>query len=510
MSFDGGDGPGAASGASSGSWCERRLHEALPAQLPPWVDPRTADRDDVEFVAACAAGVLDLGDLARLAEIDPATLPDFARVELIQAFERLRAQVEGHQQAALAAVVTATTALGLDGEAARHEVGAALRLSPATAARRTQIADQLTRRAPDALAQLRAGEITYVQAAHLAQTIEPLPDELAAAVCARVLPRAPEQTAAEFRRAVARALLAVDPDGAAQRHDTAVAKRAITRHTQPEAMEAWWITMPAHHAQAAWTALTAHAKTTQAALRAGAGTDPGLDALRVDTLLDAIHQHATAGTPAPTHHGPADPARRARPAEPTEPARRGGSAQPEPEPGRERPGQAPAGPLARCRCGGAATAAVVIDLPTLLGLAEHPGELPGYGPIPATLARELAADRDWERWTTDPDSARLLDRGARRYRPSGRLRRFIAAAHRHCGFPGCSRPAEACDTDHRVTFGHGGTTTTRNLGPLCRTHHNAKTHGLWNLTYDQPTHTWTWTSPLGRTYACGTDPPLPP
>ena len=46
-----------------------------------------------------------------------------------------------------------------------------------------------------------------------------------------------------------------------------------------------------------------------------------------------------------------------------------------------------------------------------------------------------------------------------------------------------------------------GKTVRANLGPLCRQHHNAKTHGGWRLTYDPTTHSKTWTSPLGRTYA---------
>ncbi len=45
---------------------------------------------------------------------------------------------------------------------------------------------------------------------------------------------------------------------------------------------------------------------------------------------------------------------------------------------------------------------VTIDLPTLLGLADNPAELPGHGPLPPHLARELAADADWIWFTTDP------------------------------------------------------------------------------------------------------------
>jgi hypothetical protein len=164
--------------------------------------------------------------------------------------------------------------------------------------------------------------------------------------------------------------------------------------------------------------------------------------------------------------------------------------------------------IPRCRCGGGQVAAVVVDLPTALGLADHPGELPGYGPIPGPLARAMAADRDWVRWTLDPGTRQVIDRGARTYRPSRRMKAYLAARDRVCGFPGCNRPAQGCDCDHIVTFRHHGQTIRVNLGPLCRAHHNAKTHGGWRLAYDPDTALKTWTSPLGRRYTKGTDPPL--
>ena len=121
--------------------------------------------------------------------------------------------------------------------------------------------------------------------------------------------------------------------------------------------------------------------------------------------------------------------------------------------------------MPKCSCGGAQSAAVVIDLATLLGLADHPGEIPGYGPIPAPMARAMAADRDWIRWTVDPATGQLLDRGATTYRPSDKLRAFVADRDRVCGFPGCNRPAQQCDCDHVVTFAHHGQTIRVNLGP---------------------------------------------
>ena len=120
----------------------------------------------------------------------------------------------------------------------------------------------------------------------------------------------------------------------------------------------------------------------------------------------------------------------------------------------------------------------------------------------------MAWNRDWVRWTVDAGSRQLLDRGARTYRPSERLRRFVACRDRVCGFPGCNRPAQTCDCDHIVTFRHHGQTVTVNLGPLCRQHHNANTHGLWKLTYDPDAGLKSWDSPLGKRYHESTDPPL--
>ena len=397
-------------------------------------------RLEAAFVADAARVTVSLTELPRLAAVDPAELSGAARVDLIAAWERVAAMVDGLQQRALAAVVEATEGLGLDGDLARHEVGAALRLSPATAARRTRTAADLAARLPVALDRLVAGRICYRQAAHLADAVAELPDPVAAAVAERVLDRAEDQTVAEFRRSTARAVLAVDPDGAAARHDRAAAARGIARHPLPEAMTGWWVTLPAHLESAAWAALSATARTTQDQLRAGAGDDPGLDALRVDTLLDALHAHtgpATGGgaTDAPT--GTEATGSTAGTAGTDGTGGTGSTAG-----GGEVTSRAVGG-LPRCRCGGAQSAAVVIDLPTLLGLAEHPGALPGYGPIPADLARELAADRDWQRWTRDPGTRRLLDRGAHTYRPSDRLRAFVAAAHGRCGFPGCPNPPPA-------------------------------------------------------------------
>jgi len=101
---------------------------------------------------------------------------------------------------------------------------------------------------------------------------------------------------------------------------------------------------------------------------------------------------------------------------------------------------------------------VVIDLPTLAGLADNPGELLGYGPIPAALARELAVGGGWRRLVADPVTGHLLDYGTSVYRPPQPLADFIDARDRTCRIPGCARPAPLCDHDHNLAFDKGGHT----------------------------------------------------
>ena len=90
---------------------------------------------------------------------------------------------------------------------------------------------------------------------------------------------------------------------------------------------------------------------------------------------------------------------------------------------------------------GRGEAAVVIDAATLLALADHAGEIPGCGPIPAEIARELAADRKWRWWITEPTTAHVTATSARTYTPSAALARLIRAREPYCRMPGVRREA---------------------------------------------------------------------
>ena len=142
---------------------------------------------------------------------------------------------------------------------------------------------------------------------------------------------------------------------------------------------------------------------------------------------------------------------------------------------------------------------LTMDLPTMLGLAENPAELSGYGPIPATVARALAADGRWRKFITDPGTGNLLDCGRESYVPPQHLVDFLTARDRICRFPGCSQPARVGDIDHAQSWDDGGNTEPSNLGILCRRHHRLKTHGGWTL-QSFADGSCEWTSPASKKY----------
>jgi hypothetical protein len=138
---------------------------------------------------------------------------------------------------------------------------------------------------------------------------------------------------------------------------------------------------------------------------------------------------------------------------------------------------------------------LTIPLATWLELAEDPAVLDGYGPLPAALARQIAAEaaRDhpttttWRCVVVHDRHATVLGVGdiipTPRYTPTDRQQTFVRTAHPFCVFPGCRAQAWRCDTDHRRPYNHdnpaeGGPTCTCNVHPLCRRHHRLKTAGL--------------------------------
>jgi hypothetical protein len=141
-----------------------------------------------------------------------------------------------------------------------------------------------------------------------------------------------------------------------------------------------------------------------------------------------------------------------------------------------------------------------VDLTTLAGLDEHPGELGGYGPVIADIARQVAKgqpDTEW-RYTIMNDEGQVISNGTTRRRPNAQLERQVEAESPTCVFPGCRMPASGCDIDHNQPWAEGGPTESENLAPLCRHDHVVRHHG-WQIEQIRP-GSYQWISPLGHTY----------
>ncbi|WP_183062082.1 HNH endonuclease signature motif containing protein [Motilibacter peucedani] len=374
-------------------------------------------------------------------------------------------------------------------EAAAGELAAALRISPRSIDARLERGARLHAAHPGTRWLLERGLLTWAHAQAVVEVCAPLTDPAhLAAVEARVLAAAPEQTPAQLRRSLVRAVARVDPAGHAARHTAAAESVGVRMVPLPDALVMITAVLPAPAGQTVLgaldtlaTALRATTSTTEndattsrdgdtaGGVGAGAGRSGSRRRVGAAERADALVALAAAL-----------------------------AAHPELIPGVL--AAEPARPLVR----------VTISADTLLGLTQHPGELAGYGPIPAGMARALAADGTWARFVTDPATGQLLDATPHRYTPSGRTRAFVVARDQTCRHPGCSAPAETADLDHTRPFNHqdparGGPTTTINLGPRCRRHHNLKTWHGWR-TWTTPDGAIAHRTPLGRTYTI----PVPP
>jgi len=324
-----------------------------------------------------------------------------------------------------------------------------LGLSPDSVGQRVCIARTLVGNLPATMAALEFGDIPWRHAYAVAELCREVDAETAALIEQRVLKRAGDQTLAQFKRSLRRAMLTVAPQLARERRVRAVSERGVQLVPTSDGMCTLCAYLPELDAKAAFDAIDA------AAIRAAGATDSdgvklGIDARRADAFVALV-----------TGAGPD--------------SYRTGATRDNVE------------------------MQIVADLPTVLGLADNPGELVGYGPIPAEVVRALAADAQWRRLLTDPVTGQLLDYGRRTYRPPKALRDFLRTRDRTCRFPFCGRPAERCDVDHAHAWDDGGPTTTANCGCLCRRHHRLKTEGLWKLV-SHADGSATWTSPSGHRY----------
>ena len=418
--------------------------------------------DCVATLLAAAPGIKTLGGLIA---IDPQDLSPAARIDYLAALERQSSWLQAAMQRAIVAVAGISEGksdgpfTGVD-EAEREDVSSALRLSAGTAQMRIDVARTLVNHLPNTCSALATGELSAAHATVIArETATAIRDGLSEFAIFSIEEKAiahaefhtPSQVALQVRNAIAKFAPATFEGVVEKARDS----RRVSCYNDVDGMSTVVAILPAEDAQTVMKAIEAFIIKGSTVLNIP-GESPVSDTRSADMKrADALTSLAGFALAASSE----DIALHRRPI----------------------------------------TINVTIDLPTLLGLSENPGQLAGYGAIPASVARALASDGKWKRFITDPQTGALLDYGRETYQPPQALIDFLIARDRTCRFPGCRRSAALSDLDHAQSWEEGGTTSLDNLGALCRRHHLLKTHGGWGIE-SRADGSCTWTSPLGKIY----------
>jgi hypothetical protein len=210
-------------------------------------------------------------------------------------------------------------------------------------------------------------------------------------------------TTGQLRVRLRRLVLAVDPEAARRRCAAMVRSRRVESFGNPEGSgELWGRGLAPQDAAAAWERLTAIAT----AARAG-GDSRSMDQLRADAMLDLLGGEGVAvGGPVSRHtaglpeaEGLPDAGQEVGDAPGTRAGRPGPAGSPEPA---TTPVSRVDFPVATSRgvLPGPRRGVVELQVPlaTLLRLSDHPGELAGFGPVVADIARQVAERQRAATW----------------------------------------------------------------------------------------------------------------
>lgn len=399
---------------------------------------------------------------AFLSAIDPETLVGHDRVVALRAHQRMASHHQAQMYRAMASVSDAygyddATTYGeqrIAAEGAAMEIAAALRLTRRSAETQIALALDLHRRLPVVFERLVKGLVDVPRARVLVEDTWHLREAAARDVVDRIIDDVPRYTTGQLRARLRKLCIATDPDDAADRFQTAVSdRRVVMEPTTNGTANLHGFDLPPDRV----AAITDRVNRIARELRSARETRT-MDQLRADVYLDLL-EGRSAGHGAVT--GVVD---------------------------------------------------VTVDLTTLLRLDDHPGDLNGYGPVIADIARQVTEQRTRQRWTyttVDPVTGLPVATGTIRRRPTSSQQRQVRATNRTCVFPGCRMPARHCDIDHTVRVADGGPTTSCNLAPLCEHHHTNRHRFDW--TYRRlANHDHLWTSPLRHTHTTTGLPPPPP
>ena len=150
---------------------------------------------------------------------------------------------------------------------------------------------------------------------------------------------------------------------------------------------------------------------------------------------------------------------------------------------------------------GSTSSAVVVhvlaETATVEGRGTRAGFVPGYGPLPPAMVREVAKAARLKPVHVPKDVE-----AEPQYRPSAALAHFVRNRDLTCRWMGCDKPAWQADIDHTVPYPAGQTHPSNN-SCFCRFHHLLKTFHCgpsgWQVT-QLPEGTMVFTTPSGRVH----------
>jgi len=350
------------------------------------------------------------------------------------------------------------------------EIGCVLTIGPRAAGALLSDSHELTTRLPLTLSALQAGTISWQHARVMAEETASLDPAGAAALEAHFLdPAAPNPASgcpagdmppSRFRHKARIWRERHHEESIEKRHAKGVLDRRVEYAPDRDGMA--WLSayLPADQAAAIWNRITAISRGLQ-----GPDEKRNLTQIRADAYAAAL-----LGSGKSTSMDVGDD---------------GGNV------GGRDPGQVPT-----------PRAEVLVTVPvfSLLGATDEPAMLDGYGPIPASMARDLVANGadSFYRILVDPRDGASLEIGRKSYRPTNAMRRWLRMRDGRCPFPGCSNQSLDNEADHLVPWHQGGTTGVSNLGQPCPRHHRLRHTTAWKptpATKDEPPG---WISPSGR------------
>lgn len=366
---------------------------------------------------------------------------------------------------------------------------------------------------PATLAALRDGSISWSHATVLIHEYSGVPAATALAAEAALLPVAIRTTTTRLAYQARRLRAQYHPDTIDQRARSAETRRRVELEPDDDAMAWLNVYLPATSATAIDAHLTGAARHLQ-----GPAERRTLAQLRTDILVDLLLPGPGAG-PRPARSDSDEELRgacggpRARVPRVSD-ARRPHAADQDEHAGwdaGENAGETTG--VARLRTatplpdGLRAHINVTVPVLSLLGVDDAPAQLEGYGPIPAELARRIAAHApSFTRLLTHPETGVVLSVGRTTYAVPSDLKNWLRVRDRTCRHPGCNIPASRSELDHTTPWARGGGTDHDNLAHLCRKHHMFKSEGLWHYEQAHP-GVITATSLAGRTYTAPADDP---